>query len=113
VNNILKLNSVHRQFRLKVYNMLAIPSLLYGCEIWTLKGYKKTKACRDEIRETRSRLRFTRPQKKKVLEVFKYTQYKKWPQSKQKVLKSCQQRGRRTQNILIIDLMEDEELGER
>jgi len=28
---------VQRQSRLKVFNILAITSLLYGCKIWTLK----------------------------------------------------------------------------
>jgi len=37
LNNILKENLVRKQSRFKVYNIVAIPWLLYGCEIWTLK----------------------------------------------------------------------------
>jgi hypothetical protein len=33
IKNVLTPNLVQRQSRLKVYNILAIPSLLYGCEI--------------------------------------------------------------------------------
>jgi len=42
---------------------IAIPTLLYECEICTLKqkGYKKTINSRDEIHETYSRIHFTRP----------------------------------------------------
>jgi len=32
----LKQNLVKRQSRLKVFNILAIPSPSYGCEMWTL-----------------------------------------------------------------------------
>jgi len=37
LNNVLKPNLVQKQSRLKLHNILAIPLLLYGCEIWTLK----------------------------------------------------------------------------
>jgi hypothetical protein len=37
-----------------VYNILAMPSLLYGCG----KGYRKTNDSRDEIHETHSRTQF-------------------------------------------------------
>jgi len=37
VNNVLKLNLVQRQSSLKVYDIFAIPSLLYGSEVWTSK----------------------------------------------------------------------------
>jgi hypothetical protein len=36
-NNVLKPSLVQRQSRLKFYNTLAVPLLLYGSGIWTLK----------------------------------------------------------------------------
>jgi len=46
MKNVLKPNSVQRQSRLKVDNILSIPSILHGCEIWTLKqrGVRRLKA---------------------------------------------------------------------
>jgi hypothetical protein len=40
--DISKPNLVQRQSQLKAYNILAIPSLLYGCEIRTLERMTKT-----------------------------------------------------------------------
>jgi hypothetical protein len=37
LNNVLKSNLVQSKSQLKVYNVLANPSLLYGCELLTLK----------------------------------------------------------------------------
>lgn len=37
INRTLKNNLVQRETRLKVYNILAVPMLTYGCEIWALK----------------------------------------------------------------------------
>jgi hypothetical protein len=37
LNYVLKPNLLQKQSRLKVYNILPISSLLYGCEIWILK----------------------------------------------------------------------------
>jgi hypothetical protein len=37
LNNVFKPNLVQRQSQLKAYNILAVPSLLYGCEVWALK----------------------------------------------------------------------------
>jgi len=36
LNNVLKRNLIQRQSQLKVCNILAIPLLLYGCEMWTV-----------------------------------------------------------------------------
>jgi hypothetical protein len=35
----LKPNLVQKQSLLRIYNILAIPSVLCGCEIWTLKQW--------------------------------------------------------------------------
>jgi len=55
---------------LKVYSILAVPSLLHGCKKWTLKQTRERKTdSRDETRETQSRTLFTRPGKyKDILE---------------------------------------------
>jgi hypothetical protein len=37
INNVFKPNQVHKTTRLKVYNTLAVPKLIYGNEIWTLR----------------------------------------------------------------------------
>jgi hypothetical protein len=37
VNNVLKQNLFQRQYRLRGYNFLAIPLLVYGCQIWVMK----------------------------------------------------------------------------
>jgi hypothetical protein len=37
LNNTLKPNLVQRSTRLKLYKTLALPTLLYGIEIWTVK----------------------------------------------------------------------------
>jgi hypothetical protein len=36
INNVLKLNQVQKSSRMKIYNTLAIPALIYGSKIWTL-----------------------------------------------------------------------------
>jgi hypothetical protein len=75
---VLRPNLVQRQFQLKLYKTFAVPSLLYGCEIRTLKqrdirrlkttemkmGYKKTKESRNKIQDIHSRVQFITPQKK-------------------------------------------------
>jgi hypothetical protein len=37
LKNVLKRSLIQGQSELKVYNVLAVPSLLYGCNMWTLK----------------------------------------------------------------------------
>jgi transposase len=41
LNNTLKLDVVQRSTRLKLYKTLALPTLLYGSEIWTIKQCDK------------------------------------------------------------------------
>jgi hypothetical protein len=66
LKNVMKPNSEQTESRLKVCNILGIPPLLYGCEIWTLKqgDVRRLQDSRDEIHETHSRTQFIRPQKK-------------------------------------------------
>lgn len=63
---MLKPNLVQRQTQLRVHNILAIPSLLYVCEIWTLKQevVRRLEAAKLEfMRRTVSRMQFATPQK--------------------------------------------------
>jgi hypothetical protein len=46
----LKPNQVHKTTRLKVYNTLAVPTLIYGSEIWTLRKQDKTRLITSEIK---------------------------------------------------------------
>jgi hypothetical protein len=43
LNNTLKPNLIQRSTRLKLYKTLALPTLLYGSEIWTFKQYDKNR----------------------------------------------------------------------
>jgi hypothetical protein len=43
LNNALKLYLVQRSTRLKLYKTLALPTLLYGSEIWTIKQCDKNR----------------------------------------------------------------------
>jgi hypothetical protein len=43
LNNTLKPNLVQRSTRLKLYKILALPTLLYGIEIWTVKQCDKNR----------------------------------------------------------------------
>jgi hypothetical protein len=43
LNNALKPNLVQRSTRLKLYKILALPTLLYGSEIWTIKQCDKNR----------------------------------------------------------------------
>ena len=37
INRTLKPPQVQKHVRLKIYNTLALPSLLYGCETWSIR----------------------------------------------------------------------------
>jgi hypothetical protein len=43
LSNTLKPNLVQRITRLKLYKTLALPTLLYGCEMWTIKQCDKSR----------------------------------------------------------------------
>jgi len=48
-----------KKLRLKVYNILAVPSILYGCEIWTLKQSDVTRLKAAEVKfMTHNRIQF-------------------------------------------------------
>jgi hypothetical protein len=50
LNNALKSNLVQRRTVLKSYNTLALPTLLYGSEIWTIKQCDKNRLRTAEIK---------------------------------------------------------------
>jgi hypothetical protein len=58
LNNGLKQTLVEKVLRIKVYNALAVPTLLDGIEIWTLRGKDKktTDIHLDEIFQKFSRV---------------------------------------------------------
>jgi hypothetical protein len=43
LNNTFKLNLVQKSTRLKLYKTLALPTLSYGSEIWTIKQCDKNR----------------------------------------------------------------------
>jgi len=58
MKNILKPNLVQRESRLKVYNILAIISLLYFYKIWKLKQRNVRRLKAAEMKFTRRRAGF-------------------------------------------------------
>jgi hypothetical protein len=57
LNNALKPNQVHKTTRLKVYNTLAVPTLIYGSEILTLRKQDKTRLTTSEMKFLRENSR--------------------------------------------------------
>jgi hypothetical protein len=50
INNVLKPNQVQKSSRMKIYNTLAIPTLIYGSEIWTLTQQNKSRLKASEMK---------------------------------------------------------------
>jgi hypothetical protein len=59
LNNTLKPNLVQRRTRLKLYKTLALPTLLYGSEIWTIKQCDKNRLRTAEMKYLRRTARYT------------------------------------------------------
>lgn len=89
LNDVLKPHLLQRKSQLKLYNILFVPSLLYGCAIWSLKqrDVRRWKDSRDGIHEMHSRIQLLDHRRNEgVLEELKVdpaertlTQYKqKW-----------------------------------
>jgi hypothetical protein len=53
LNNTLKPHLVRRSTRLKLYKTLALPTLLYGSEIWTIKQCDKNRLRTAEMKYLR------------------------------------------------------------
>ena len=50
---------MQKEIRLKVYNMLAVPMITYGCETWTLKKSDEKRIAVAEIKFMRRTARVT------------------------------------------------------
>jgi hypothetical protein len=59
LNNTLKPNLVQRSTRLKLYKTLALPTLLYGSEIWTIKQCDKNRLRTPEMKYLRRTAGYT------------------------------------------------------
>jgi hypothetical protein len=59
LNNTLKPNLVQRSTRLKLYKTLALPALLYGSEIWTIKQFDKNRLRTAEMKYLRRTAEYT------------------------------------------------------
>jgi hypothetical protein len=53
INNVFRLKKTLKKTRIKLYNMLALPTLLYGSENWTIKS-------RDARRITAAEMKYMR-----------------------------------------------------
>ena len=53
LNNVFRPQETYKETRIKLYNTLALPVLLYGSETWTIKG-------RDVRRITAAEMKYTR-----------------------------------------------------
>jgi hypothetical protein len=59
INNVLKPNQVQKSSRMKIYNTLAIPALIYGSEIWTLTQQDKSRLQSSEMKFLRRTAGYT------------------------------------------------------
>jgi hypothetical protein len=69
LNNTLKPNLVQRSTRLKLYKTLALPTPLYGREIWTIKQCDKNRLRTAEMKYLRRRSGYTFPNRKRNEEI--------------------------------------------
>jgi hypothetical protein len=59
INQVLNPSKLQRQTRLRIYNTLAIPILLYGSEAWTLKEQDKSRITAAEMKLLRKTAKYT------------------------------------------------------
>jgi hypothetical protein len=59
INEVLKPYKVQKQTRLNIYNTLAVPTLLYGSETWTLREQDKSRITAAEIKFMRKTAKYT------------------------------------------------------
>jgi hypothetical protein len=71
INNVLKPNQVHK---LKVYNTLAVPTLIYGSEISTLRKQDKTRLTTSEMKFLRKTTGYTTMDHKQNEEIIRELQ---------------------------------------
>jgi hypothetical protein len=58
INTIFKQSKVQKQTRMQIYNTLALTTLLYGSENWTMKANDRTRITAAEIRFTRTTAKY-------------------------------------------------------
>jgi hypothetical protein len=71
INQVLKRSKVQKQTRLKIYNTLALPTLLYGGETWTLREQDKSRTTAVEMKFMRKTAKHTRQDHKINQEIMK------------------------------------------
>jgi hypothetical protein len=59
INNVLKPNQVQKSSRMKMYNTLAISTLIYGSKIWTLTQQDKSRLKASEMKSLRRTAGYT------------------------------------------------------
>jgi hypothetical protein len=64
INNTFKPNKVQKNTRIKLYNTLALPVLLYGSENWIVKSKDKSRLTAAGMRFTWNTGGITKPMKK-------------------------------------------------
>jgi hypothetical protein len=57
--------------RIKLYNTLALPTLLYGSQNWTIKARDATRITAAEMKYMRRKVRFTWTDHKRTTEISK------------------------------------------
>jgi hypothetical protein len=81
LNSVLKPNISGRQSQVKIYNILAAPSLSYVCEFWTLKQMSIKGLKTAEMKFTRGTAGYSSLDRKRndgtILEELKQTQQKR------------------------------------
>jgi hypothetical protein len=58
INTIFKPTKVQKQTRIQIYNTLALLTLLYGSENWTMKANDKTRITAAEMRFMRTTVKY-------------------------------------------------------
>jgi hypothetical protein len=71
INQVLKPCEVQKQTRLKIYNTLALPTLLYGSETWTLREQDKSRITAAEMKFMRKTAKYTWQDHKTNQEIMK------------------------------------------
>jgi hypothetical protein len=59
INNVLKPNQVQKSSRMKIYNKLTLPTLIYGSEIWTQTQQDKSRLKASEMKFLRRTAEYT------------------------------------------------------
>jgi hypothetical protein len=58
INHILKPSKVQKQTRSRIYNPLAIPTLLYGSKMWTLKEQDNARIMEADMKRLRKTAKY-------------------------------------------------------